>query len=283
MSVKILSDSSCDLPRDLAAKYGVQIVPLHVVLGDTEYADGTLSPEEIYAWSDANKATPKTSALGLQEAVNYFKPILDAGNEIVIFALSSSMSTTCNVMRIAAGDLDASDKVHVIDSQNLSTGIALQVLIAAEMAQAGKSAQEIVDYIAGVTPRVRSSFVVDTLTYLHRGGRCSGVAALAGAALKMHPKIAVVDGKMGAGKKYRGVMKKVIMDYAKDLEPELLTADTKRVFITHSGCEESIIAEVKAYLESLNRFEEVLVTRAGGAISSHCGPGTLGVLFIAGE
>ena len=283
MSVKILSDSSCDLPRDLAAKYGVQIVPLHIVLGDTEYADGALSPEEIYAWSDANKATPKTSALGLEEAVNVFKPIIDAGDDIVIFSLSSGMSTTCNVMRIASGDLDASDKVHVIDSLNLSTGIALQVLLAAEMANAGKSAQEIVDFIAGVTPRVRSSFVVDTLTYLHRGGRCSGVAALAGAALKMHPKIAVVDGKMGAGKKYRGVMKKVILDYAKDLEPELLTADTKRIFITHSGCDEAIIAEVKAYLESLNRFEEILIARAGGAISSHCGPGTLGVLFIAGE
>lgn len=284
MSVRILSDSTCDLSPDLIAKYGIQIVPLHIVLGDKEYADGaSIAPDEIYRWSDANKATPKTSALGLEEAINVFKPILDAGDEIVIFSISSHMSTTSNVMRIAANDLDAADRVFVIDSLNLSTGIGLQVLEAAEMAGAGKSGAEIVAHIESIRPRVRSSFVVDTLTYLHRGGRCSGLAALAGAALKLHPRIAVVDGKMGPGKKYRGVMKKVILEYAKDMEEDLKSADSKRVFITHSGCEDSVIAEVKAYVESLGHFEEILVTRAGCVISSHCGPGTLGVLFISGN
>lgn len=284
MSVKILSDSTCDLSVELVAKYGIQIIPLHIVLGDKEYADGaSITPDEIYQWSDANKATPKTSALGLEEAVNIFKPILDAGDEIVVFAISSSMSTTGNVMRLAAGDLDASDRVHVIDSMNLSTGIGLQVLEAAEMAQAGKTGAEIAETLKSITPRVRASFVVDTLTYLHRGGRCSSVAALAGAALKMHPRIAVVDGKMGPGKKYRGVMKKVIMEYVKDMEAEILTAEPKRIFITHSGCDEAVIAEIKAYLEGMNRFGEILITRAGCVVSSHCGPGTLGVLFIAGE
>lgn len=284
MSVKILSDSTCDLSPELIAKYGIQIVPLHILLGDEEYADGaSITPDEIYQWSDANKATPKTSALGLEEAVNVFKPLLDEGHEIVIFAISSSMSTTGNVMRLAAGELNASDRVFVIDSKNLSTGIGLQVLEAAEMAQAGKSGAEIAAYIESIQPRVRASFVVDTLTYLHRGGRCSGLAALAGAALKLHPRIAVVDGKMGPGKKYRGVMKKVIMDYVKDMEADILAADPKRIFITHSGCDEAVIAEVRAYLESMNRFGEILTTRAGCVVSSHCGPGTLGVLFIAGE
>jgi DegV family protein with EDD domain len=220
--------------------------------------------------------------LGLEEAVNIFKPILDAGDEIVVFAISSQMSTTSNVMRIAATDLDATDRVFVIDSQNLSTGIGLQVLEAADMAAAGNSGAEIAAHIESIRPKVRASFVVDTLTYLHRGGRCSGVAALAGAALKLHPRIAVVDGKMGPGKKYRGVMKKVILEYAKDMEEELKTAESKRVFITHSGCDDSVIAEVKAYVESLGHFDEVFVTRAGCVVSSHCGPGTLGVLFIAG-
>lgn len=284
MSVKILSDSTCDLSVDLIAKYGIQIIPLHIVLGDQEYADGvSITPDEIYQWSDAHKSTPKTSALGVEEATKVFKPILDAGDEIVAFAISSDMSTTGNVMRLAAGDLNASDRVFVIDSLNLSTGIGLQVLEAAEMAQKGKSGAEIAAYIGTITPRVRASFVVDTLTYLYRGGRCNGVAALAGAALKLHPRIAVVNGKMGPGKKYRGVMKKVILEYAKDMEADLLTADPKRVFITHSGCDEAIIADVKAYVESLNRFDEILITRAGCVVSSHCGPGTLGVLFIAGE
>ena len=282
MSVKIISDSTCDLSPELIAKYGIQIVPLHIVLGDKEYQDGaSISPDEIYEWSDANKATPKTSALSLDEAYAVFKPVLEEGHEIVVFSISSDMSTTNNVMRIAASDLDATDRVFVIDSQNLSTGIGLQVLEAAEMAAAGKSGAEIAAHIEAIRPKVRASFVVDTLTYLHRGGRCGGLAALAGAVLKLHPRIAVVDGKMGAGKKYRGVMKKVILEYAKDMEAELLSAESKRVFITHSGCDEAAIGEVKAYLESLNYFEEILITRAGCVVSSHCGPGTLGVLFIA--
>lgn len=282
MSVKIISDSTCDLSPELIAKYGIQIIPLHIVLGDKEFKDGaSISPDEIYEWSDANKATPKTSALSLDEAYAVFKPVLEEGHEIVVFSISSDMSTTNNVMRIAASDLDATDRVFVIDSQNLSTGIGLQVLEAAEMAAAGKSGAEIAAHIEAIRPKVRASFVVDTLTYLHRGGRCGGLAALAGAVLKLHPRIAVVDGKMGAGKKYRGVMKKVILEYAKDMEAELLSAESKRVFITHSGCDEAAIGDVKAYLESLNYFEEILITRAGCVVSSHCGPGTLGVLFIA--
>ncbi|MBQ7353999.1 MAG: DegV family protein [Clostridia bacterium] len=282
MSVKIISDSTCDLSPELIAKYGIHIVPLHIVLGDKEFADGaSITPDEIYEWSDANKATPKTSALGLEEAVEVFKPMLADGSELVCFSISGTMSTTCNVMRLAAQDLDAADRIFVIDSENLSTGIGLQVLEAAEMAAAGKSGAEIAAHIEAIRPKVRASFVVDTLTYLHRGGRCGGLAALAGAVLKLHPRIAVVDGKMGAGKKYRGVMKKVILEYAKDMEAELLDAESKRVFITHSGCEDSVIAEVKAYLESLNYFDEILITRAGCVVSSHCGPGTLGVLFIA--
>ncbi|MGN0481709.1 MAG: DegV family protein, partial [Lachnospiraceae bacterium] len=128
--------------------------------------------------------------------------------------------------------------------------------------------------------RVRASFVVDTLTYLYRGGRCSGLAAMAGGVLKLHPRIEVVNGVMGPGKKYRGKMSSVIMDYVKDMESQLRSARKDRVFITHSGCDGEIVMQVRSYLEGLNHFDEVLETRAGGVISSHCGPGTLGVLFV---
>ena len=175
------------------------------------------------------------------------------------------------------------DKVFVVDSKNLSTGIALQIIEASILAEQGMDAKDIVDYIQTIRPRVRASFVVDTLTYLHRGGRCSGLAALAGGALKLHPLISVVDGKMLPGKKYRGKMDRVIIDYVKDLEADLLKAKADRVFITHSGCEDEVIEAVKAQLTSLGYFREILVTRAGSVITSHCGPGTLGVLFIAGE
>lgn len=149
------------------------------------------------------------------------------------------------------------------------------------MAQEGKSAGEIAAYIEVLKPFVRASFVVDTLTYLHRGGRCSGLAAMAGGVLKLHPRIAVKDGKMEPGKKYRGKIDKVIMDYVKDMEADLKNAKKDRVFITHSGCDKNIVDKVRAYLESLDVFDEILETRAGSVISSHCGPGTLGVLFIS--
>jgi len=184
-------------------------------------------------------------------------------------------------MCLAADTLEVTDRVFCIDSMNLSTGIGLMVIEASIMASEGRSAREIVEYIESIKPFVRSSFVVDTLTYLHRGGRCSSVAAMAGGMLKLHPRIAVADGKMSAGKKYRGKMDKVMLEYVKDMEAELLQARTERVFITHSGCDEEVLNAVYRYLESLNIFEEILITCAGSVISSHCGPGTLGVLYIA--
>ena len=180
----------------------------------------------------------------------------------------------------------AEDPAKMIDQylRNLEEDLGkVKAETAAIMAEEGKSADEIVAAIADITPRVRASFVVDILTYLHRGGRCSSVAALAGGMLRLHPRIAVTEGKMDAGKKYRGKINKVIMEYVSDMKEELLSAEKERVFITHSGCDEETINQVRAYLEELNVFEEILVTRAGSVISSHCGPGTLGVLFIAGK
>lgn len=282
--VKIVSDSTCDLGRELIEHYDIEIVPLHITLGDREYEDMVdITPDEIYEWSDKNKTTPKTSAVSLEKMQEVFRRYVDMGMEVVCFSISEDMSTTNNVMRIAAEEEGVTDKVHVIDSRSLSTGVGLQVLKAATLARQGKSAEEIVDEIRKITPRVRASFVVDILTYLHRGGRCSGLAAMAGGVLKLHPKIVVSGGKMSPEKKYRGKLDVAILSYVKDMEEQLKTADKERVFITHSGCSQDIINLVKQYLEDLNIFEEILVTRAGGVVSSHCGPGTLGVLFIEGK
>lgn len=279
--IKIISDSTCDLSKDLIEKYNIEIVPLHIHLGEEEYQDGvTITPEEIYKWSDANNTTPQTAAVSLGEMVDVYQPHLDKGDEIIIFSISDSMSSTGSVMRMAAAELEAEDRVHVIDSANLSTGVGLLVLEAAEMAAQGMAATEIVAKIEELKPRVRASFVVDTLTYLHRGGRCSGVAALAGSVLQLHPKIVVENGKMDATKKYRGKINVVIKTYAKEMEEDLLHAKKNRVFITHSGCDATVVESVRNYLEGLNYFEEILETRAGSVVSSHCGPGTLGVLFI---
>ena len=279
--IKILADSTCDLSKELIEKYNVSIIPLHIVMEDKEYKDGQeITPDEIYKWSDEKDTTPKTSAVGLEDAMDAMRPIAENGDEMVIFCISESMSTTANVFRMAAEELEITDKVSVINSANLSTGIGLLVIEAAIMVSGGKLRDEIVTYIEEQKPMVRASFVVDTLVYLHRGGRCSSVSALAGNMLKLHPKIVVEDGAMHATKKYRGKMMSVIMDYTKDMEADLLQAKKDRVFITHSGCDGAIVDSVYEYLKQLNHFDEILITRAGGVISSHCGPGTLGVLYI---
>ena len=281
MSVKIIADSTCDLTKELLEKYDISIIPLHIVLGEKEYRDGSeISPDEIYQWSDTNKEAPKTSAISISDAMEIYEACAKTHDEIVCFSISGQMSTTVNVMRMAAEELELEDRIHIIDSANLSTGGGLLVIEAAIMAQEGKSASEIVDAIEVLKPQVRATFIVDTLTFLHRGGRCSGVAALAGGALKLHPKIVVENGAMKPDKKYRGKMSSAILSYVKDLEPQLKTAKTDRVFITHSGCDDALLQSIYQYLEELNLFKEILITRAGGVISSHCGPGTLGVLFI---
>lgn len=282
--VKIISDSTCDLCPELLEKYDISILPLHILLGEEEYEDGLdISIEEIYAWVDKHKETPKTSTPSIDRAVELFEPYIKRGDEIVCFSISGSMSASGNIMRMATEQLNAEDRIHVIDSQNLSTGIGLLVVEAAAMAKAGKSAGEIVQRMEVLIPRVRASFVVDTLVYLHRGGRCSGLAAMTGSALKLHLRIEVIDGAMQSGKKYRGSIDKAILAYVKDMEQEMKAADPTRVFITHSGCDSEIVEKVREYLKELGVFHEIWETRAGGVVSSHCGPGTLGVLFIASE
>lgn len=280
--VKIISDSTCDLTRELLERYQVTVLPLHVLLGDTEYLDGSdITPDAIYAWSDQNKTTPKTSAPSVAEAVELFRPYAEAGDELICFSISDTMSSSGNSMRLAAQELEAEDRIHVIDSENLSTGMGHLVILAAELAQAGKPAEEIIRSVEAMRPLVRSSFVVDTLVYLHRGGRCGGLTALAGSMLRLHPKIIVENGSMIVGKKYRGKIDKVILNYVQDMEEELKQAREDRIFITHSNCDDATVQAVYDYLDSLQHFKEIFITSAGSVISSHCGPGTLGVLFVA--
>ena len=280
--VKIISDSTCDLSPELLTRYDIDILPLHILLGDEEFEDGkNITPEQIFQWADANKTTPKTSAPSLAETIELFRPYVEEKREIVCFSISSSMSTSGNVMRLAAEELEATEQITVIDSANLSTGIGLLVIEAAILAGEGKKASEIAAVMEDLKPRVRASFVVDTLTYLYRGGRCNAVAAMAGSVLKLHPKIVVENGAMDASKKYRGRLASVILSHVKDMEEDFKNAKPARVFITYSGCDSEVVASVRSYLESLGIFQEILETRAGGVISSHCGPGTLGVLFIS--
>lgn len=277
--IRITADSTCDLSESLLQKYEISILPLNIVLDMKSYSDGEeISPDEIYAWSEKMHKTPKTAAVAYDRALEMASAFQKNGDEMIFFGISESMSTTCNVMRMVKEELNYTG-MYVIDSQNLSTGIGLQVLRAAELAGQGLTAQEIVTQIEQERGRVRASFVVERLDYLAMGGRCSSVVALFGGKLKLKPRIEVTGGKMEARKKYRGNQDKVILKYVQDMEMQLRQADPHRIFITHSGCEEAVIRSVEEYLKDLHHFEEILITRAGGVISSHCGPGTLGVLF----
>lgn len=280
--VKVISDSTCDLSQEVLKRYDIDIIPLHILKGDEELEDGPeVDIPALYDWADANKTTPKTSAPSFDTVMKIMEPYIKEGRELVCFSISEEMSTSANVMRMVASELDAEDKITVIDSRNLSTGIGLLVVEAAIMAAEGAGRDEIKAKIDELIPKVRASFVVDTLVYLHRGGRCSAVSALLGGALALHPMIVVKDGKMDATKKYRGKIDKVIVKYATDLEEAMKNALPERVFITHSTCDPAIVDEVRDYIKSLGVFSEIIETRAGGVVSSHCGPGTLGVLFIS--
>lgn len=282
--IGVASDSTCDLSKELLDQYGISILPLHVILDDKEYLDGVdVTPNDIYEWSEKVKKTPKTSAFSPAEAEDFLKAQMEQYDELIFFGISDTMSTSRNVMQMTAEGMGLQDKVFVIDSMNLSTGIGLLVVQAAVLAKNAASAKEVVDEILGLRPKVRASFVVDTLTYLYRGGRCSGTAALIGSAIQLHPSIHVIDGNMQVGKKYRGKMEKVVMNYVDDSIRCMMGAEKERVFITHSGSDPAIVEAVRKKLLELGYFKEVLETRAGGVISSHCGPGTLGVLFIAGN
>ena len=272
-----MADSTCDLSQELVDRYGITIVPLSIIMGDQSYYDGEdVTPDKIFEWADANKTTPKTAAVTQERAEEVLRPLIDAGDDIIFFCISSKMSSTCNVISMVG---DGYEKLYVIDSYNLSTGIGLQVIRAAELAKAGLDAATIARNIVADRVKVRASFVIDTLTYLARGGRCSAVTALFANTLRIHPIIEVKDGSMGVAKKLRGHVEHAIMTYVKSLEDDLRNAHPARVFITHSGCDAALVDEVRDDLKSLGVFDEVLETRAGGVISSHCGPNTLGVLF----
>ncbi len=274
----ILSDSTCDLSAELVEKYGISISPLTVVFGDKTHLDGVdVTPDGVYEYYKTSGMLAKTTATNMAEHEEFISKNVPEGKDAVYFTISSEMSTTFNNARLAAEELD---NVYVIDSRNLSTGIGLLVLHACDLADEGKSAKEIYDEITALTKKVDASFVVDTLEYLHKGGRCSSIAALGANLLKLRPMIQVKDGKMSVTKKYRGKMTEVLKQYVSEKLADENKFIGKHLFVTHSGNCDEIALELKEMTEKAYPDKEVLITRAGCTISCHCGPGTLGILGI---
>ena len=276
--VIIASDSTCDLSQELIERYQIKILPLEVSLGDKQYRDGVdINPDMIYESYEQTGQLPKTAAINISEFDEFFAKETADGSEMVLFTISSDMSSTFNNARLASQEYEG---VYPVNTMNLSTGGGLLVLAAAEMAAEGKSAKEIAEACCALRERVDASFVIDNLEFLHKGGRCSAIAAFGANLLQLKPCVMVRDGKMIVGKKYRGKFAMTLEKYVADRIGDASDIDTKRIFVTHAGCDEAIVDQCVKQVTDMGVFDEVLVTRAGCTVSSHCGRNTLGVLFI---
>lgn len=278
--IVLCADSTCDLSPELVEKYQVHILPLHVNLDGKSYADGVdMVPDDIYAVYKERHILPTTSATNVAEYAEFVQPFIDAGNDVIYINLGSGISATHNNCRLAAEEIPG---MYAVDSGNLSTGMGHVVIAAAERIAAGLPAEQIAEELNAFTKKVEVSFVIDNLEFLHKGGRCSALAMLGANVLKLKPCIEVnnEDGTMTVGKKYRGTLEKALEDYVHDRLAGRDDIMTNRLFITHSGISEERIALVKAAVEKYMQFDEILVTRAGCTISAHCGPNTLGLLFV---
>lgn len=281
--ILITSESTCDLSPELIEQFGFQIIPLYVTLGEQSLRDGVdAAPEILYKYVDEKKELPKTSAATITDYVDFFAEWTAKGYEVLHISISHFFSSAYQNAKVAAEEV--SGVIRVVDGGNLSTGTALLMLDAYDLAQEGKTVDEIAEEITRRVPLVRASFVVDLLDYLRMGGRCSSVAALGANLLKLHPRIYVADGKMGVGEKYRGgiddVMEKYVRQMVEQNEGKLVG---NRCFITHTKCRPETVKRLVDETVKTGAFGNVYDTTAGCVITSHCGPGTLGILFEVSE
>lgn len=278
MKIKITSDSTCDL-NHLVEERDIGIMPLQVHLEEKSYRDGVdITPQDIFDFVAKTKILPKTSAPSVGEYEEFFQEQLQGNDYVIHFNISSKSSGSHNFALNAAEKFGK--KVRVIDSKALSSGQGLLVLKAADMRDSGKTVDEIVAAVNELRDHVNTSFVPDQLDYLHKGGRCSGMTMFVANALKIHPKIVMNDGQLMQGGKYRGHMERCISQYVNDLKEMYPDYDKTRCFITHSSAEKELVDVARAKVQELFSFDEVIETVAGSIITSHCGKGTLGVLFI---
>lgn len=276
--VRITCDSTCDLTQELYARHNVAVIPLCVTMADKLFRDGLdVEPGDLFRYVEQTGTLPTTSAISVGEYEDFFRPMVEEGCEIVHINLSSQLSSSYRNACIAAEEIGS---IYPLDSRSLSTGSGHLVLLAAALADAGYGAAEIARMVAESCDKLNVSFIVQTLDYLHKGGRCSGLARFGANMLKIHPEINMENGTLHVGRMYRGSMEKSILDYVRGRLEGAEDVDTARIFVTHSGVPAPIVEKVIALVRELHPFDEVIETTAGSTISSHCGPNCLGVLFF---
>lgn len=278
MKIGISADSTCDLSEALLQKYGITLAPLCVVMNGIPKKDRVeIGPGDIFDFVEKTGELCKTAAVNVADYEDLFGTLLKENDAVIHLCIGSGFSS-CYQNACAAAKMF--ENVLVFDTMNLSTGSGLLVLRTAEMAAEGIKPEEIIKALLELRGRVEASFVVDNIEYLRKGGRCSTVAALGANLLKLKPCIEVADGVMAAGKKYRGNIGMCIESYVKERLTGRSDLSPERIFITHSACPAEIVDSVKSKIRALTGFNEILETDAGCTVSNHCGPNTLGVLFI---
>ena len=278
MKIRITSDSTCDL-NALVETRDIGIMPLQVNLGEKAYRDGVdITPQDIFDYVAATKILPKTAAPSIGEYEEFFKRELEGHDALVHINISTKSSGSHSFAKQAAESFKG--KVRVIDSKALSSGQGLLVLKACDLRDEGKSADEIENALLEIRERINTSFVPDSLDYLHKGGRVSGMVKTVAGMFKIHPLIYMENGQLVPGKKYKGKMNVLIKQYVEDLKAQYPDYDKSRCFVTHSSADPELVEAAKEKVKELFDFDEVLESVAGSIITSHCGRGTLGVLFV---
>lgn len=277
MKIKISADSTCDLSPELIERYHIGITPLYIIRGEETLRDGIdVRPEELYEYANVTGKLCKTAAVNVSDYLAYFAACREEYDAVIHFTISSDMSACYQNACIAAQEFT---NVYPVDSRNLSTGIGHLVLDAAEMAEQGMDAANIASALEKKREKLDVSFVIDTLEYLKRGGRCSALVAMSANLLHLKPCIEVKDGKMGVGHKYRGKLEKCYVQYIEERLKGRDDIDCHRIFITDSGCDEATWRELERVVRACQPFEEVIHTRAGCTVSNHCGPGCMDILY----
>lgn len=276
MKTVITAESTIDLPKELLEKYDIKTIPYMIILGDKEFKDGEIQPTEIFDFVDKNKILPKTSAINKEQYLDFFKKQLQSHDAVVHFCLSGGITSACQNAKDAAQELK---NVYVVDTQSLSTGIALLAIYAKELADKGIDASEIYEKVSARVPNVQASFVIKKLEYLYKGGRCSALSYFGANIMHIRPQIILKNGKMGVHRKYRGNMDKVVAQYCKDTLEEFNNPDLDVAFVTYTTATPEMVEAAKNAVKARG-FKTIYETRAGATISSHCGENTLGILYI---
>ena len=278
--VIIIADSTVDLTPELIKKHNIVTVPLIVRFDEEIYYDNeTITPDELYEKVKIKGELPKTAAVAPQTFIDLFKPYIDQGCDILFSGIGAKMSSTIQNAIIASNEF-LEGRIFVLDSGNLSTGTGLLILKMCKYRDEGKSAKEIFDLVSPLVTKVSAQFAVDTLEYLHKGGRCSGASKIFGTIFHIHPIIKLVDGGMIVYKKPRGAYKAALNELVNEIKGDYPNVDLDHIFVTHSGMDQNLINYLYEEVSKVVGQDHVYITRAGCVISSHCGPGTIGVLYI---